>query len=85
MVVVEAPRPLIIDNPEKEVARHHLKQFEHQVLATHNLHHIVQAPASDLEAADGDMVRAYKRLIAIQADQWERGDIFDLPHLAQAA
>ena len=50
-----------------------------------DLHHIAQAPASDLEAADGDMVRAYKRLIAIQADQWERGDIFDLPHLARAA
>ena len=50
-----------------------------------DLHHITQAPASNLDAADGDMVRAYKRLIAIQADQWERGDIFDLPHLARAA
>ena len=56
-------------------------RFDHAL----NLHHITDAPASSFEAADGDMVRAYNRLIAIQADQWERGDIFDLPHLAQAA
>ena len=56
-------------------------RFDHKL----NLKHITEAPASTFEAADGDMVRAYKRLIAIQADQWERGDIFDLPHLARAA
>lgn len=31
------------------------------------------------------MVRAYERLISIQAEQWERGDSFDLPYLAKAA
>ncbi|MWV26938.1 hypothetical protein [Aurantiacibacter rhizosphaerae] len=50
-----------------------------------DLHHITQASASTFEAADGDMVSAYNRLIAIQADQWERGEVFDLPDLAQAA
>ena len=44
-----------------------------------DLHHITEAPAN------GDMVRAYNRLMAIQAEQWERGDTFDLPYLAQAA
>ena len=56
-------------------------RFDHKL----NLKHITEAPASTFEAADGDMVRAYNRLIAIQAEQWERGDTFDLPHLAQAA
>ncbi|KZX52698.1 hypothetical protein A3711_07225 [Erythrobacter sp. HI00D59] len=50
-----------------------------------DLHHITEAPASTFEAANGDMVRAYNRLMAIQAEQWERGDTFDLPYLAQAA
>ena len=56
-------------------------RFDHKL----NLKHITEAPASTFEAADGDMVRAYNRLIAIQAEQRERGDTFDLPHLAQAA
>ena len=56
-------------------------RFDHAL----NLEHITEPPASTFEAADEEMVRAYNRLIAIQTDQWERGDIFDLPHLAQAA
>ncbi len=52
---------------------------------TLDLHHATEAPASTFEVADRDMVRAYNRLIAIQAEQWERGDIFDLPSLAMAA
>ena len=52
---------------------------------TLDLHHITEAPASTFEAADDDMVRAYNQLITIQTDQWERGDIFDLPNLAKAA
>lgn len=52
---------------------------------TLDLHHTTEAPASTFEEADGDMVRAYERLIAIQVDQWERGEVFDLPCLAKAA
>ncbi|MDT0577083.1 hypothetical protein RM533_12995 [Croceicoccus sp. F390] len=50
-----------------------------------DLHHSAEAPASSFDRADGDMVRAYKRLIAIQPEQWERGDTFDLPYLTNAA
>ena len=50
-----------------------------------DLHHSAEAPASSLAHADGTMIRAYQRLISIQADQWERGDIFDRPYLAEAA
>jgi len=49
------------------------------------LHHIADAPASTFEEADGEMVRAYRQLIAIQDEQWKRGDTFELPHLAKAA
>ncbi|KZX52713.1 hypothetical protein A3711_07315 [Erythrobacter sp. HI00D59] len=50
-----------------------------------DLHHIAEAPVSAFDAADQDMVRAYESLISIQADQWERGEVFDLPQLAKAA
>lgn len=52
---------------------------------TLNLQRITEAPASTFEAANDDMIRAYNRLIAIEAEQWERGDIFDLPFRAKAA
>ncbi len=50
-----------------------------------NLRRSADAPTPDFDCADGGVVRAYKQLNSIQAEQWERGDVFDLPHLAKAA
>ena len=49
------------------------------------LHHIEEAPASSFEAAKDGMVRACDRLAMIQLEQWDRGDVFDLPQHARAA
>ena len=50
-----------------------------------NLRHRQNAPKRTFEAAREDVVEAYERLSSIQAEQWERGDVFDLPVLAKAA
>lgn len=43
------------------------------------------APSRTFEAAQSEMGRAYNRLISIGIEQWERGDVFDLPNLLKAA
>jgi hypothetical protein len=50
-----------------------------------NLRHRQNAPKRTFEAAREDVIRAYLRLSSIQAEQWERGDVFDLPFHAKAA
>ena len=52
-----------------------------------NLRHSTQAPAATFDVAEDDIVRAYKRLFLIQADQSQRGTICQrkAPQCAQGA
>lgn len=43
------------------------------------LRFLKRAPAKDYESAGDDMVRAYQRLIDLEAEQWEKGVIHPLP------
>jgi hypothetical protein len=49
------------------------------------LRHLSKAPARSSDAAGSGMVRAYRRLIKLEVEQFERGDTFRLPELAKAA
>lgn len=50
-----------------------------------NLRYRQNAPRQTFEAAREDVIRAYQRLSSVQAEQWDRGDVFDLPFHAKAA
>ncbi|MCP3732694.1 hypothetical protein M9978_19940 [Sphingomonas sp. MG17] len=49
------------------------------------LRRLQKAPARNFKAARPAMIRAYDRLLEIQAEQRQRGDEFRLPELARAA
>lgn len=51
----------------------------------YRLHHMADAPGTSFEDGKEGMVRACNRLATIQLEQWERGDVFELPQLAKAA
>ena len=51
----------------------------------YRLRHVRRMPARNLEAAKDGMVRACNRLAMIQQEQWDRGDVFELPQFARAA
>lgn len=44
-----------------------------------------KAPSANFKAAQPAMIRAYDRLLEIEAEQATRGDVFELPQLAKAA
>ena len=49
------------------------------------LNYLAKAPARSFSAAKRGVVRAFRRLRQIEAEQLERGDVFALPQLAKAA
>ena len=51
----------------------------------YRLHHVGAAPATSFENGKEGMVGACNRLATIQLEQWNRGDVFDLPQRAIAA
>lgn len=49
------------------------------------LKHVASPPARSFKAAEPGMVRAYRKLIRLEAEQFKRGETFRLPELAKAA
>ena len=49
------------------------------------LQRLKKAPAKDVERAAPGILRAYNRLLDLQIEQYERGEVFSLPELHKAA